>query len=338
MPKGIVQDLTGGNHLDALRSLPAPVSRYNSQRQDANETIFLETELQRMDPRVFDQKHKPLDGGKICPVAVGQLREYDEAYKWELMRGSGKAAAKQDSPSDVPRVNAANELQFAKTHCAVIGYEISNADIMAARDTGKPLEPRLARYCIRALEEYHNDAILRGLPQFGFDGFFNNPNAPIKPALNKITLTSAPTDDLATLHDFANSASEDTNTVEQPSRFVIADDIYNIINDKRLGSVNDTSVLDYWAAKNQYVAEAGGVSSVMKATSFRESAPNPILPGTGAIGVALDFNEEYVGQQVIPPRRYAILPQLWGYLVVYVVNFTEVYYRYPKAVAIRTGM
>ena len=314
---------------DSLDEIPGA-----QRRMDTAETVFIDTQLRQLDARIFEQKFEPLDGDKICPIAGG-LEENADFYTYRLRRHSGKAKYIQDAPTDVSTVNQAIEKQSVRIVRGAVGYRLSERDVARARTEGIPLEAGNDIACIRALNELRNDAILFGAPSVGLNGFFGNSLTPVSKAATAINPASSADNDLLVLNDWVNKIAERTNGVEMPNRFVLPLSIYNVLASKARSSVSDTTVLAYWAENNPYVRMAGGMAAI-------DLAPN--LDGgimgaaQGAVGVALNFDERNVGQRVIPPRRFKVVPRLFDFLVVYLIDFTDVYYRYPKGVHILTNM
>ncbi len=311
-----------------------------SRRMDQAETVFIDNQLRQLDARIFEQKFAPLDGDKICPVAGG-LDPDDETYSYRLRRHSGEAEYINDTPTDVPAVNNAIEKEFVRIVTGAIGYRLSDRDVRKARrasPNGENLQLEAANdlACMRALNELRNKSILFGNSKVKLKGFFGDSSTPISQAATAITQASAPDDDLAVLNSWVNQTAERTSDVERPNRFVLPLSVYNVLTSKARSSVSDTTVLQYWAANNEYVNSAGGVNAVMSAPNFDKDllgAPQ------GAVGVALNFAETNVGQRVIPPARYKVVPHgAFGYFVIYTMTHSDVYFRYPEAVHILTKM
>lgn len=312
-----------------------------SRRMDEAETVFIDNQLRQLDDRIFDQKFEPLDGDKICPVAGG-LDPDAETYSYRLRRHSGKAAYINDTPTDVQAVNSAIEKDFVRIVTGAIGYRLSDRDVRKARRVAAEgggdlmLEASNDMACIRALNELRSNSILSGNSAVGLKGFFGNSSTPISQAATPILEGSSPDDDLAVLNAWVNNIAERTSGVERPNRFVLPLSTYNVLTSKPRSANSDTTVLQFWATNNEYVNQAGGVAAVMSAPNFDKSL---LGDAQGAVGVALNFAETNVGQRVIPPSRYKVVPHgAFGYFVIYTMTHSDVYFRYPDAVHILTNM
>lgn len=304
-----------------------------SRRMDEAETVFLSEQLEQIDERLYEQKFAPLDGDKLVPM-TGNLDPDAETVSYKLRRSSGEAGYINDTPTDVPSVDQAIEKEFKRVVTGAIGFRLSDRDVRKARRADINLDMGGDMACMRALNELRNKSILFGNKPHKLDGFFGDNSVPMTQAASAITTTSSPDDDLAVLNAWTNQIPERTDGIEVPNRWLLPLSTYNVLTSKARSSTSDTTVLQFWAANNEYVAAAGGTSAVMSAPNFDKDL---LGAGQGAVGVALNFSPINVDMKVIPPGRFKVIPHgAFGYYVIYTMTHSDVLIRYPEAAHILT--
>jgi hypothetical protein len=144
-----------------------------------------------------------------------------------------------------------------KPHDIGDSYGYSIQEIRRAQMADFPLETRRADAARRAIEDKINTIAFSGDSATGLTGFIQYPGT------TEFTLTSGTggytwatkTGDeiLADMNGMVYAVLSATNGVEQPDTMLLPLASYNLIKTKRLGTYNDTTVLEYFLKTNQYI-------------------------------------------------------------------------------------
>lgn len=290
----------------------------------AEQLKYLETELYRVEyAELMDKQLFDVDESIPPGFTIGAYRTMDLRGKANWLNGAAK---------DLPRADVSSKetIYPIKTVGNSFGYDI--LEIEAARVAGVPLETERSNAAAFIVEQELDAAIFNGVPDLGIIGLLTNTDVPNIQAANNAGATSrewadkTPDEILADVNGAFSQTAADTLGKERPSKMGVPILQFNDIATRRLGSVSDTTVLEYLVSKSPYLSSMDDVKSLHYFTGA----------GTGATDMFMIWDPNPVKVQAKIPLDTTImsdLAQMDGLEIVtpVIARFGGTIIRYPKS-------
>ena len=233
-------------------------TRRHPFRLDANESVFFKRELEFIKQKSYDAKYKALKGLEIIPISAEANNGATE-ITWRKFYGIGFAKLISDYATDFPRVDTYGEEATVK--CKGIGssYGYTIKEIRASQYSQKRLDQRRADFARRATDEKINNIALFGDTQSGLNGLMNYPGitGATIPAdgtgSSRTWASKTPDQIIRDVTNIVNAVVATTNGVEVPDLLLLPLAQYNDISTRRVGTYNDTTVLEYILKTSPYI-------------------------------------------------------------------------------------
>jgi hypothetical protein len=265
-------------------------------RADANEGIFFAQELESVKARTYDKVYADLTAQQVIPVdsTAGAGAETIAYYQYDRV---GFAKIISNYSTDLPRVDLRGKKFFADVKSIGVSYGFSVQDIRASRMAGKPLEQRKADAARRANDETVNRIAYFGDEEHGIVGLIDHPNISTYtlPAdgTGSSTKFSDKTPDqvIRDLNGMVAKILELTQNKEIPNTLLVGHTTHAYLFSTPRSSTSDTTILDFFMAKNPYVKNI-------------QIVPEFVGAGTGGKDICMIYNKS-------PEKLTLELPQLF---------------------------
>lgn len=242
---------------------------------DAGFSAFIANELKEVDSRLFDIKYAELEALKFLPVN-GRISVGAETISYKQYDGRGMAQI----TSDYATASPSNDIVAAEYFMGITGIRTSVTfsiqEMRAASMAGVPLEMKKMEQARRTIAEGIDKVALNGNAATNSIGFFSIPNVPTAAAADQWDLASALTPDQIALAiiEFVNSVWVTSKGVHRANRLILPALLKLELESRRLGSVNDTSILDYVKSRLPGVEVMASFQLSDKAIAYEYSADN----------------------------------------------------------------
>lgn len=231
----------------------------NPMHLDAGESAFFTRELEYVKTRSYDTKYKQLKAiNGLLPISTEAGNGMTEiTYRKFTMIGFAKIIA--DYAHDFPRVDIYGEEATVKIKGIGDSYGYSIKEIRSSRQTGKRLDQRRADTARRAVEEKIDSIAWNGSALDGLNGFINYPGITeaTVPAdgtgASKLWSVKTPDQIVRDITNLFAAVVTTTNGVEQPDTLLLDLDHWQKIATTRMGSANDTTILEFVMKTNPYI-------------------------------------------------------------------------------------
>lgn len=287
---------------------------------DASESVFFNTELEKIKARTYDIKYPALKAKMFIPVS-NEAQSGVTQVTYEQWDQVGAAKIYAPGATDSPRVDV-KAAQFTRpTRWGTASYGWSVIDIRQARIAGKPLDSKKAEACRRAQELLLDDVAALGAPDYGIaEGFLNNSALTIQPATG-VWSTLTADQIIADIGNLWNNIRTDTKGIEAPDTLLLPDLQYGYIATTPRATVSDTTIMDF---------------VLRTIPDLVNIEPWYRLAGAGAgsvdRGMAYRRDPSYVEQDI--PTEFEILPvhqHGMNFEVMTLVQTAGTVFYYPKA-------
>lgn len=251
---------------------------------DANESVFLQRQLDYIKSQTYDIKYAELKARKLIPVSNEAdpgaekifYRQYDQAGLAKVVANYG---------DDLPRADVSGKEYFAivKTLGASFAYNIQ--EMRAAIYGNVPLEQRRANAAKRSIAQLENSIAFFGDTASGLTGFINAANitSVTLPAdgtgSSKLWSTKTPDQILRDMNLVANTIVSTSLGIEIPDTMLLPLAQYNYVASTARSANSDTTILNYFLQNNPYIKQVewlnellgAGASSADRMMSYRRS-------------------------------------------------------------------
>jgi len=299
---------------------------------DANETLFLQRQLESIDAKLYEFKERELKYREYIPVDNSDSPGA-ESVTYRMLTNVGMAKIIANYSRDLPRADAymSEFSQAVKTLGVAFGY--STQEIRAANLAGSNLDGLKVSACRRAMRELESNIAWNGDDEFGMSGFFNNANVPLQAASTGTwTVATTAANILIDIALGTNKIVSQSNGIHRGDTMLLPLPQYNVIAQKRIDSTLETTVLE-WLLKpgNPYGLKRVGWLSTELELAF--------VGGTKDGAVIYERDPEVI-QQKIPMEMITQPMQAVGleYQVPCEARNAGVVIRYPLACVFLTGI
>ena len=299
---------------------------------DADESIFLQRQLDHIKSQSYDVKYAELKARKLIPLSSeadpGATRIFARSYNQ-----FGLAKLISSYADDLPRADVIGE-EFSvpvRTLGSSYGYNIDEMESAAYGNV--PLEQRRANAARRAIAQEENRLAFFGDADAGLPGFFTNPSVPavVLPAdgtgSSVLWANKTPDQILRDLNLVVNSIAELTLGVETADTLLMPLQAFNFINSTPRSPNSDTTILNYFLQNNPYIQQVEFVNELVDAgaSSSRRMVAYRRDPEVLTMEVPKDFHQLELQNRnleyIIPCRE----------------RFAGVFIYYPLAIAYADG-
>jgi hypothetical protein len=241
-------------------------------RLDAGESVFFKRELEHVKTRTYDTKFKQLKALSLIPVSTEASNGATE-ITYRQYTAVGLAKIISDYAKDFPRVDVYGTEKTVKIKGIGDSYGYSIKEIRSSQYSGKRLDQRRAEAARRANDEKVNTIAMSGDSATGLNGLINYPGiteytVPSDGTGASKTWSSKTVDQiLRDVNGLVNAVVVTTNGREIPEVLLLPLTQYNYIANTRIGSVNDTTILEYilktspYIKKIDFLLELGGAGA-----------------------------------------------------------------------------
>lgn len=227
---------------------------------DANESVFLQRQLDYIKTQTYDIKYAELKARKLIPVSSEAdpgaekifYRQYDQ---------SGLAKVISNYADDLPRSDVAGKEYFAvvKTLGASFAYNIQ--EMRAAIYGNVPLEQRRANAARRAIAQLENTIAFFGDANANLQGFIYAANitSVTIPATGTGATTQwvnkTPDQILYDMNLVPNTIVSTSLGIEIPDTMLLPLPQYNYVASTPRSANSDTTILNYFLQNNPYIKQ-----------------------------------------------------------------------------------
>lgn len=227
-------------------------------RLDADGSIFFTRQLEAISSRILEEPLEPLEYARFIPVST-EFPAGATNLTWREYKGYGQARMISDYAHDFPRSEVAGVEHTITQKPAGTSYGFSIMEIKRAQFAGVDLEARKARAAMRALEELIDRLAWNGDADYGIQGFLNYPG------VNSFTPAGADANAKKWVNKTADQIIDDlnnlvlgvdvpTNGIERINTILLPKAQMNIIKNKRVSSVSDLTVYEWFKRNNPEIS------------------------------------------------------------------------------------
>jgi hypothetical protein len=222
----------------------------NPMHLDANESAFFQRELEYIKSRTYDARYKQLKGLSLIPISTEANTGATE-ITFRRYKGVGLAKIISDYANDFPRVDVYGSEETAKVKGIGDSYGYNIKEIRSSQMTGKRLDQRRAEVARRANDEKVNSIALKGNSKNNLQGIINYPGITeyTVPAdgtgSSKLWSTKTSDQIVRDVSMMLSDVTESTYGIEIVDTLLLPLQKYNYIKTTRMGSNNDTTILEF---------------------------------------------------------------------------------------------
>lgn len=299
---------------------------------------FYISQLASLESRIYEAKYAAINYAELIPVHT-ELPEW--ADSWDYISYDAVTIGKfiGSSADDLPNVALSANKSSVPIGYAGNMYDYSLDELRKSQQLRIPLDTTKARAAFRGAQEHTQRVAYFGDAARGMTGLFNNPNL----ALSNSTLNwfdPATTGDqiVADLNQILVDGYINSATVHVFDTIVMDARRFSLIANKRMGTITDRTILEYFKMNNQYTALTGRPLEIYSRLqlSAAQLAAAGVSNGNKDRIVAYERNDENLGMQVPIPWR-SLAPQMWNLSVRVPCEYkiSGVEFRYPFSGAYR---
>jgi len=162
---------------DGLEIVSDLVTTKEGKRLDAGESIFMERQLEAVEPRLYQVKRRELKARSLIDVSnVDGPGASTIVYYMYDKTGMAKIIA--NPGDDLPRADVNAKRYTANVHNLASSFGYSTKDLRNAQFSGVPLEMQKVDAVRRSVHEKENEIAFLGDADYGIVGFLYHPNIP----------------------------------------------------------------------------------------------------------------------------------------------------------------
>lgn len=225
-------------------------------RLDAADSVFFRRQLESIDARVYTHKYPKYKSRSMIPTQQG-VDANSRVYTYRMYDSQGKARPIGNASDDAPRANASGEEVSQRIQNMANSYEYDIWEIQAAAKSGVPLDEMRALGCRRGMEELVDEYLALGNTKLKLSGLLTLSGTSTATSGGFWgDLTSADPDKiLADLNAVTNKGVEATDEAFNRFMVVLPLAMFNLAANLKIGTVSDTTVLDFFKKTNPYVED-----------------------------------------------------------------------------------
>lgn len=229
---------------------------------------FLARELEHILPRIFEVEYADIKYDMVLPINR-EVSNGKNAYTYRIYDAQGSMKAISDKAKDLPRADIVRRevTHKVQSYGSSFGYTVQETRA-ASEVPGTNLEQRRGAAVRRVYEETMQRIAYFGDPAYGLRGFFNNDQIDkIVPDKWFDTGGITPDECLELLNEPVTRIIQNSNMKEQPNTMLVPWPVFRKISTTRLGSVNDTTVLEFFLDTNEIITDVEPINELTASKS-----------------------------------------------------------------------
>ena len=215
---------------------------------------FVEGQAASISREIYTTKYASIQYRELIPVDTSSnpwathIIHYSENYV-------GRAQFLANRGTDFPTSAIERTQHSVRIEDLTSGMEWTEQEINQARLVGRPLRASLTRASVRAMEDFIDQTALYGNADFGWDGFLNNPNVPVKTAVKPWKDAAGATNATglemaAEVNNAISGVWTDSLQVEMADTVLMSTDRYSLLATTPMGDNNPNMVVMRWLMRN----------------------------------------------------------------------------------------
>jgi hypothetical protein len=282
----------------------------SNYRLDAADTVFFKRQLEFVKSKIYEEPLQPLKAFQLLPLSAEAPLGATQ-ITWREWKGYGLAKFIADYATDFPRSDIGGVEHTVEIKDIGMSFAYTIREIRRAAYAGVDLPARKAVAARRAIEEKLDYVAWFGDADTGLQGFLNYPGISeyTVPATGtgstKTWSTKTPDQILTDLFGLVNTVVEGTQGVEMPDTILMPLSRLNRIKQTRLGSVNDTTIYEFFLKNNPGVTidwvrhlETSGTGGIAQFYAYKKDSEHL----THEVPVTLEVMEERMeGMEYVTP-------------------------------------
>lgn len=223
------------------------------RKLDANETLFLERQLESIEATVFETKQRELKYRQFIPVS-NRDNPGAETITYRLLTKVGLARVIASGSDDLPSADAFVQEFTSRVKSLGSSFRFSTQELRAAAMNNTSLETVKGAAARRAIHEKESNVAWTGDTQHGLIGLLNHPNitelvAPAGVSTTTPWSTKTPDEIIADISAMVTRVRTQSKGVHEADTLLLPIAQYDIIAQTPRSSTSDTTILD-WVLKN----------------------------------------------------------------------------------------
>lgn len=221
---------------------------------DDSQSLYFSRQLQQIDPLMYGTKYPDLEAERLLPSRIQVDPALDVYVRRQFdMRGEAVPMAGNEDGAPLVGLNASEALYKMEKWISAYGWDVD--EIRKSAKLGMDLNTKDAEAARRTIAEKLNKVALLGLSTKGIEGLFNVSIAltytiPADGSGSLATFASKTVDQvLRDLFGMADYSQNQTIDIETPRRMLLPKTTIRQLSVLRMGSVNDTTVLEFFKAQ-----------------------------------------------------------------------------------------
>jgi hypothetical protein len=208
----------------------------NAFNMDANTTVYLSRELERIKSMTYDVKYGALRAAEIFQFDT-ELQPYDETITYEQYDATGIADLVTNYSTDLRTVDVSMKKFTSQVFAIGLAYTFNIMDVKRNAIAGTPLQTRKALQTRRGIAEKHDRLFWLGDSVAGIVGLLSNaniPNAVVATGTGGTTwLTKTAEEIVADLSSAVLGIKTLTKGIEKPNLLLLSESRLELIRTKR---------------------------------------------------------------------------------------------------------
>ncbi len=208
----------------------------NALNHDANTTVYLNRELERLKSMTYDVKYGALRAAEIFQFDT-ELQPYDETITYEQYDATGVADLVTNYSTDIRTVEVGMKKFTSQVFPIALGYTFNIFDVKRNAINGTPLQARKALQTRRGIAERHDRLFWLGDTATGIVGLLSNaniPNAVVATGTGGTTwVTKTAEEIVADLSGAVLGIKTLTKGIEKPNLLLLSESRLELIRTKR---------------------------------------------------------------------------------------------------------
>lgn len=220
---------------------------------DANETAFLEKQLEEVEATTYDVLYSILKSKEFIPFDAS-IPEWADTWVYRSWSRSGVAALISKYGDDLPRVDVGVEETTHNTAHYGVAYGYNIDELEKSAKLNEPLDAMRGVAAREEMDVKIDAHAALGEPLKGVKGFLNNTAVPLVTVTNGDWLDETDPDKiLADLFEIENAVIDQSGEHHKPTDMVMSGPYYSKLKTMKIGTASDTTVMEYFLAHSESV-------------------------------------------------------------------------------------
>jgi len=241
------------------------IQKIQSVNLDANESVFFARELEHIKAQSYDVKYPEYKATRLIPVS-GDAGPGARTITYRQFDSVGVMKIIADYATDLPRSDVKGKEFTSPVRSLGGSYGYSIQEIREAQMANRPLEQRRANAVRRANEQAVNRiawlAKTDDGTNGGLQGLLYNPNVTSGAATTGDWATATPAEILADMNKAVRDMLVLTKGVEVPDTVLLPVDQFAQIQQTRLDSGTDTTIMEFFLKNNPSITSIEWVNEL----------------------------------------------------------------------------